>query len=143
MTRHPLKRFRIRPRSAKYLQGSVGGEYVFLYRGREISLPGRFVQDPTSPDGLRWIAMRESAKVIRSIVRDLANSQCELQEAKGCWGWTPLEFGHAHHAVHKKLGGAFADDRIWVAGERIRLWTCPTCHEKHHGKLHWGRKDAA
>ena len=133
--RKPIRRYGPRP-------GTPGGDYIFTYRGKAYSLPGRFLQDPTSPDGRRWIATRESNRVIRSIIRELADSFCELHESSGCWGWTPLESGHAHHAIHKKLGGSFTDDRIWVAGKRIRFWTCATCHKAHHGKLHWSRRAA-
>ena len=141
--RHPLYRSRIHPKTHP---GTVGGEYNFTYAGKDYSLPGRFLQDPSSPDGLRWIATRESNRIIRHLVCGMANAQCELEKSEQCWKWAPVDRGHPHHLKHKKMGGAFTDDRIWILidGEltKLRVWSCPVCHFDHHNHLHWSRRAA-
>lgn len=137
---------RLRPVSPKREQGAVGGSWEFDFMGRHYSLPGRFVQDVESPsdDGLRWIATPQSNKVIRGLVERIAERHCQLKESKSCWDWSPV--GHAHHVRHKKMGGAFTDDRIWIVidGEKtqIRIWACYSCHDPHHNKLHWSKVSA-
>src|SRR5216684_1878653 len=137
--RHPLYRSPIRPKTHP---GTVGGEYNFTYGGKDYSLPGRFLQDPASPDGLRWIATRESGRVIRKLVCEMANARCELKTSPQCLKWAPLRNGDPHHVHHKKMGGANTEDRIWVNGERVRICTCKNCHRDHHNHLHWSRRAA-
>jgi hypothetical protein len=116
------------------------GQYHFDYRGEHYVLDGRFIQDSTSPDGLRWVASKEAARTIRALVCEIADKQCEMRLNAQCWKWAPSWVGHPHHFKHKKMGGASADDRIWVNGERIRIWACPGCHQEHHGPLAWSKK---
>lgn len=127
--RKPIPRFKSRP-------SRPGDEYVFTYKGREYRLPGKFIQENSSPDGLRWIASSAAKTILSAIVRELAGNHCELKESPSCWNFVPFGVG-THHAIHKKMGGAFTDDRIWRNGERIRLLACPSCHKNHHNKLHW------
>jgi hypothetical protein len=147
MNSHPKPRYSsLRPRKKVF---RPGGEYIFDCLGRHYELPGKFVQDPLSPsdDGLRWIAAPESKPIIRRLVCELANKQCEVQESKHCWKWAPVDRGHPHHTIHKKMGGAFTDDRIFlkIGGEtvQIRVWSCPNCHQKHHGDLQFGIRRVA
>lgn len=139
MIRHPLYRPKIRQHER---QGTPGGEYVFTYGGQTLTLPGKFVQDPQSPDGQRWIGTRESNRIICTLVCEMANSRCELQTSEKCWGWTPFGSGDPHHVIHKKMGGANTEDRIWVCGEKVRVWSCKACHRDHHNKLYWKGKTA-
>lgn len=140
---------RIRPRSLKSMSGTPGGEYTFDLNGKHYELSGRFVQDEFSPsdDKRRWIATPESNRIIRALVCKLSNKQCQVRREKHCWKWAPVEIGHPHHVQHKKMGGAFTDDRIWIVidGEivQIRVWSCPTCHREHHNKLYWTPKEQA
>lgn len=136
--RSPLRRWQPRVRGHR----KPGGEYVFVHRGQEYRLAGKFVQDNTSPDGLRWIAAKESKPILTRIVFELADGRCQMKNAAAfCWGYVPRWSGHPHHVRHKKMGGAFTDDRIWleIDGEKtqIRIWGCPVCHRDHHDKLHW------
>lgn len=146
---HRPRRNAIKSVSDRRTRGTPGGEYIFTYAGKRYELPGRFVQDPASAsdDGLRWIATPESAKVIRHLVCEIAGKQCELATEPHCWKWAPLDRGQPHHLRHKKMGGAFSEDRIWIVvdGEwiRMRVWACPVCHQNHHNRLHWTRKDDA
>jgi hypothetical protein len=141
--RKPLRRSLIRP---KERVGIVGGEYMFMHAGKTYVLSGKFVNDPVSPDGWRWVATRESNRVIRVLVCELAGERCEMRSSEQCWGWAKSWNGHPHHVRHKKMGGAFTDDRIWIEvdGERvrIRIWACPSCHQEHHGPLAWSKKNA-
>lgn len=127
--------------------GSPGGNYEFTCLAQTYSLPGRFLQDMTSPsdDHLRWVGTTESNRIIRQLVWELASQQCQLRETELCWKWAPLRMGQPHHKIHKKMGGAFTDDRIWltIGGEvvQIRVWACPQCHSKHHNHLHWTGKE--
>lgn len=145
----PLRRSPIRYCSKKKARGVPGGEYIFDLNSKHYELPGRFVQDETSlsDDRRRWIATPESNRVIRELVCKVADKQCQVRRGKGCWKWAPLHLGHPHHGIHKKLGGAFTDDRIWIVidGEisQIRVWSCPTCHQEHHNKLYWTPKEQA
>lgn len=124
-------------------KGTPGGEYCFRVLGKDFILAGRFILDMESPsdDHQRWVATAESARIIRRIVCDLADKQCQLKESPLCWKWAPVDKGQPHHAIHKKMGGAFTDDRIWlqIDGElvQIRLWACPNCHQKHHNRLYF------
>jgi hypothetical protein len=135
------------PRRFKPKPGTPGGEWTFTWGGKHYVLSGRYIQDATSPsdDGLRWIASSESVKFINQLVHKIANGQCELKLAPNCWKWAPHGAGHPHHVRHKKMGGAFTDDRIWIsiAGEptQIRIWACPSCHRNHHNRLHWSRRE--
>lgn len=121
-----------------------GEEYVLMHRGKEYRLAGRFVNDPTSPDGQRWIAAYASKPIIRRIVCELAGAMCEMSNSPECWKSAPVWVGHPHHVRHKKMGNAFGDDRIFleIDGQtvRIRVWGCPVCHRDHHNKLHWSGK---
>jgi hypothetical protein len=130
----------IRSRALKYTSGIIGDEYKFTFQGEDYSLSGRFIEDQQSPDLLRWIATRESNAVIRSIVYEIADGKCEMHRLGNCWKWAPVDRGHPHHLIHKKMGGAYTDDRIWVCGKRIRIWACPTCHSDHHGNPQWSFK---
>lgn len=120
------------------------GRYIFDIGSKHYELDGRYVQDAESPsdDRLRWIANAASNKIIRWLTNSLANSRCQLEKNRQCWKFTPLDKGHPHHVIHKKMGGAFTDDRIWlmIGGEKvqIRVWACPYCHQEHHGRLAWG-----
>jgi hypothetical protein len=142
--RHAINRI-----SKKKREGTPGGAYIFDYAGKHYELPGRFIQDETaaSDDKRRWVATLESGRIIRRLVCQLANKFCELSTEPHCWKWAPLERGQPHHLRHKKMGNAFGDDRIWIVvdGElvRVRIWACPTCHQNHHNRLHWTRKDDA
>jgi hypothetical protein len=135
----PRRFSRIRSVSPKRSQGTPGGEYNFEFQGRAYSLPGRILQDPTSPDGIRWIGTPESNSIIRALTAQLAGKQCELKITPNCWGWTPLGTGHPHHVVTKGMGAAHADDRLFRCGERIRVWICPSCHRKQHGDVEWSQ----
>ncbi len=137
--RSHLRRSFIRPKPREHAQ--PGGEYIFTYKGQEYRLKGRFVNDPVSPDGLRWYATWQSAKIIGRIVREIAENHCELLISPSCWEWLPYGRGHLHHAILKKMGGAFHEDRIWVNGERVRFLACPSCHREKHGKLYWTPKE--
>lgn len=133
-------RTRLRSVSSKRMLGTPGGEYQFRLSGKDYSLPGRFLQDPESPDGMRWVATPDSNKIIRRIVCQMANSRCEWKLVPHCWGYLPLEVGHPHHSITKGMGGAHSDDRIFVGGEQIRFWVCPTCHRAEHGDVQWSEK---
>jgi len=135
--RHSL---RVKPITDKRRDGVTGEEYVFTFRNQQYRLPGHIRYDQTSPDGIRWIATPASAKVIRMIVCELAERRCELKLSESCWGFLPLNIGHAHHLRRKKMGGAFTDDRIWILGQRVRFWTCPTCHRHEDGDLQWSKR---
>jgi hypothetical protein len=139
--RRPPRFSRIPPRKERPVDPR--GDWRFTWRGRDHALPGRWLNDPTSPDGMRWIAAPSAIPTIVGIVAEEAGNQCELKLPKvQCWGWTPRDCGHRHHLVLKKMGGAFADERIWINGERKQIWTCPTCHRARHGRLHWSAKSA-
>ena len=133
-------------RARKERQGTPGGEYIFDLYGKHYELPGRFIVDKTSPsdDGLRWVGTSDSNRTVRILVHKIASGQCQVKKNKQCWKWAPVDRGHPHHAIHKKMGGAFADDRIWLAicGEtvQIRVWSCPGCHAEHHNPLAWSYK---
>jgi len=142
-TRRRPRTRNLRSMSIKHAHGKTGGEYEFLYRGKIVSLAGHYKIDPMSPDGRRWIASREAAKIIRRIVCELADATCELHLDPSCWRWLPLGSGHPHHLRLKKMGGAFTEDRIWVAGQRVRFWTCPTCHRCEHPGPQWTPKASA
>jgi hypothetical protein len=137
----------LRPKKEK--PSKPEGRYIFDIGSKHYELEGRFVQDAESPsdDGLRWIATKESNRIIRWIVNSLANSYCQVRKGRQCWKFTPLDRGHPHHVIHKKMGGACTDDRIFlkIGGEQvqIRVWSCPFCHQEHHGRLAWGESQAA
>jgi hypothetical protein len=141
LRRNKLKR-RIPIRVKKHV-GVVGGEYIFEHAGNTYVLNGKFVNDPRAPEGIRWIATPESNRVIRVLVCEIADSRCELRTSPDCWGRVAPWKGHPHHRVHKGMGGANTDDRIWVMvdGEkwRIRMWACPACHREHHGVPRWSK----
>jgi hypothetical protein len=143
--REPYKWVRRRPIrsvSPKRNVGTPGGEYDFTYAGKFYSLPGRMIVDPTSPDGKRWVATPGSAKIIRQIVCEMAGECCELEIKSNCWKRAPLQCGHRYHGKHKKMGGAFTDDRIWINGKKMLFWSCPSCHTEHHGTPQWSRRAA-
>jgi hypothetical protein len=147
--RHPLTRTWLRPNRVRESKHShPGGEYIFTHRGKQYSLPGKMIQDRTSPsaDGLRWVAHPKSKPTITSIVYELAGGHCQMHKSPSCWGWMPRGVGHPHHVRHKKMGNAFGDDRIWIEidGEQvqIRILGCPSCHRNHHNKLQWTGKSA-
>jgi len=118
------------------------GDYIFTHRGKEIRVAGRYLNDPSSPDGLRWIAASHSKPILSRIVHELADGVCEIKLSPGCWKRVPYGYG-THHVVTKKMGGAFTDDRIWRDGERIRILGCPSCHRNLHNRLHWTPKASA
>jgi hypothetical protein len=132
-----IRRSPIRRVSKKRYDGRPGDEYEFIFRGESYSLSGRFVNDPESEDGRRWIGTPHSNAVIRGLTARIANEQCELALVKNCWGWVPASSGHPHHVVTKQMGGARTEDRLFVAGKRMRVWVCPTCHVKATGDLEW------
>jgi hypothetical protein len=147
--RKPLNRNRSwlrrgQPREPKRSQ--PGGEYVLTHRGKQHVLPGRYIVDPTSPDGKRWIAHSSVRPILAQIVFELSGGLCEIKNGPDCWGYAARWNGHPHHVKHKKMGGAFTDDRIFleIDGQvvRIRVWGCPTCHKNHHNKLHWTGESA-
>lgn len=146
--RHPLPRSRWTGRAPRDKRSQPGGEYVFTHRGKEYRLPGKFIQDPTSPsnDGLRWVAHPSAKPTLAQVVFELSGGQCEMTNGPDCWKFAARWNGHPHHVRHKKMGGAFTEDRIFltIAGQvvRIRVWGCPTCHKNHHNKLHWTAKSA-
>lgn len=129
----------IRPRKKPV---NPAGEYTFTHKGKEYSLSGHWINDPTSPDGMRWIATSHAKTTLNRIVYELAGSHCEMQKVSNCWRWVPYGCG-THHVITKKMGGAFTDDRIWRNGERIRVLSCPSCHRNHHNRLHWSSKRTA
>jgi hypothetical protein len=136
-------RTKLRSVSLKRQDGTQGGEYTFDFHGRRYSLPGRWLADPVSPDGWRWIATPHSNAIIRGLVAQIADRHCELKLGKDCWGWTPVDSGHPHHVVTSRMGSAFRDDRLFRNGDRIRIWVCPSCHRKRHGDVQWSTKKTA
>jgi hypothetical protein len=121
----------------------IAGEYIFTHRGKEYRLAGQWKNDPHSPDGTRWIAASRSKTILTQIVAELADLRCEVKVSKQCWGWTPRAAGHRHHEVHKKMGGGFTDDRIWINDLRVAFWTCWSCHRDERNPLHWSKRGAA
>lgn len=66
---------------------------------------------------------------MRQLLCDLAGSHCEMH---GCGKYTGLASGQVHHIIHRGMGSAKRDDRVFVAGVRQLMWLCPACHTGRH-----------
>jgi hypothetical protein len=86
-------------------------------------IPGKFVTDPTAPDGRRFIATHYGEKLLLERMRENACSACEL-----CL--QPTHYGQRHHIYGRGFGSGKREDRWEVEGIVFVIYICGSCHRK-------------
>jgi hypothetical protein len=89
-----------------------------------VSIPGYWIHDNASPDGLRFRSTKYGWAKLRAAKCEAAESRCQLR-LEGCLHWAHINAGELHHtgAHGRGIGGSWREDRETV-------WTCKKCHEK-------------
>ena len=88
-------------------------------------IPGWMLDDPTSPDGKRWIATGYGWDKIIARVKADANYRCQLNISEHCQGTS--QWLDVHH--RRGRGGGKRDDRIYIVGKMNLLACCRNCHQ--------------
>jgi hypothetical protein len=95
--------------------------------GKWEDVPGVWIDDPASPDGVRFVASHYGWEKIRTRVKEIAKGRCEINLSENCAGRT--YWLDTHHRRGRGTGGSKRDDRIVIMGKRNLLATCRPCHD--------------
>ena len=93
-------------------------------------IPGKWVEDPTSVDGRRFVASKRASRQLWDRMRESAGNRCE-------WCKDHCSSGERHHIFGRGMGSGKREDRPYVRGIRFVVYICHRCHESAKIKP-WG-----